>query len=359
MKSPSIIRVVSRPTALVQPYHSPRMGQIASLNARKFSTTPRRLFLDECFVQTHTLLTGVHDMTGLPWAASIPLVAVLVRIVILHPLDIYASKVYGRQLKVSRHMLESKAAIEKKIQQVHRNKSALERQKILNSALLTTWRQLLRQNRAQPWRTFIPFINVPICFTMMETIRRMTGTEDGMPTLMAKSLTALNGQQDPGPGTTDEMIPLEPSLATQGMLWFDNLMVPDPSLILPCAISVIIFAMYSSRKGIMDLCAIPGSTLQAASKARAFNLRKNRMLKFGALAVAPATLMFPSAMLLYWISSSLAAVMMGSLARIRYIRSSKLAGKGKPAQDAPKSKPKMQEFRGPTIQDLRGPKKKK
>ncbi|KAL9066146.1 MAG: hypothetical protein Q9161_007739 [Pseudevernia consocians] len=83
---------------------------------------------------------------------------------------------------------------------------------------------LRTQAQAQCLTTIVSFIKVPIWFTVMETIRRMTGTEDGMLGLTAKSLTALKGKQHPGPGTADELIPIEPSLATEGILWFDDLM---------------------------------------------------------------------------------------------------------------------------------------
>ena len=39
---------------------------------------------------------------------------------------------------------------------------------------------------------------------------------------------------------------MEPSLATEGISWFDNLISPDPSLILPFALSGILFLLYRS-----------------------------------------------------------------------------------------------------------------
>ena len=52
---------------------------VSPLSARKFSASTRRPFLDECLLGTHTLISGVHNMTGLPWAATIPLTAFLAR----------------------------------------------------------------------------------------------------------------------------------------------------------------------------------------------------------------------------------------------------------------------------------------
>lgn len=360
MKSRSIFRIVSRPTVFIKPYHQPKILQTATLNVRKFSATPRRPFLDECLVQTHTFISAIHDMTGLPWAASIPLVAVLVRLVILHPLHIYGGIVYERQVKLYFQLAESRIGLEKKIKQEHSNKSERDRQEIQAREVVRIWRKMVKQNRAQTWRSYFVWIKIPVWFTMMETIRRMTGTEDGMLNLTTKSLTALKGKQDPGPATTDGLIPMEPSLATEGMLWFNDLMMPDSSLILPFALSGIIFAGYSLGRGTLGFRPPPGSTLEHASRVLHLNLRKRRMLKFGALLAGPATLMFPSAMLLYWIPSTLAAVMLGSFRpRTLFYRMIMPSGKGEPGGNKHRSKPKMQEFRGPTMQDLRDQKKKK
>lgn len=66
-----------------------------------------------------------------------------------------------------------------------------------------------------------------------------------MLSLIGKSLAALEGTENPELITTDGVVPIEPSLATEGMLWFDNLMVPDFTGILPFAVSGIVYAMYS------------------------------------------------------------------------------------------------------------------
>lgn len=219
MTSPRIFRVASRPITLAKSHHPPKFNQVAPTNARKFSTTPRRQFLDECLVQTHSLLTGIHDISRLSWATSIPLVAFLVRIVILHPLGKYSRHVCRKQSKAYLQLSESRLALEKKIEREHRNKSTLERQNIQHREMRATWKQLLRQNRAQHWRTYTTLVKIPIWYLIMETIRQMTGTEEGMLNLAIKPLAALREkQQDPDPSTTpdEQLIPIEPSLATEG-----------------------------------------------------------------------------------------------------------------------------------------------
>ena len=365
MKPPSVLRVMPRPKTSTRPYHRPKIGRIAALNARRFSaTTPRRLFLDECLVQTHTFISGVHDMTGLPWAATIPLVAILVRIVILNPLHAYCNWAFEKQCKRFSQLEESRIAIEKKVQQQHGHKSPLERQQIQNREVNYMRTQVIKQIRPQLWGAWIAaYVKIPMWFTMMETIRRMTGSEDGMLNLAAKSLIPVKAKQNARSGTMDELILTEPSLATEGMLWFDDLMIPDPSLILPFALSGIIFYMFSSGRGTTRFREL-GATPERPPPVLSWTGSKNRALKFGAILVGPATLMFPSAMLLYWISSSLAAVIWPSLPLIRFIRfirmrMTKATSKGKPDENKHKSKPKMQEYHFPTMKDLRNQRKKK
>lgn len=196
----------------------------------------------------------------------------------------------------------------------------------------------------------------------METIRRMTGTEDGMLDLAMKSLPSLTSTQTPAPSTMDAWVPMEPSLASEGMLWFDDLMIPDPFYMLPWVVTGMLYIMFSTRRGTVGRCPLPGGETQA----RSYNDWMKKKQNLGALAVAPATFMFPSAMLLYWFSSTLAAVavgylpyLWGMLPRICFIRVRKSLGKGKPGEDKQNPKPKMQEFRGPTMEDLRSQKQKK
>ena len=347
MKPPIMFRIASRPIALLRPYHRPTMAPLAALSARKFSASTRRPFLDECLLGTHTLISGVHNMTGLPWAATIPLTAFLVRIFILLPLSVYTGRIRARMWRLYPRLVEARTAIEKDVRQQHGNKSQQVRQKIQDEEVKTAWNRMKYENGIQPWRTRILYIHVPISFTIMETIRRMTGTEDGILSLIGKSFAALEGKENPGLSTTDEVIPIEPSLATEGMLWFDNLMIPDSTWILPFALSGIMYTMYSYSAGCIHSCPPPWATLDHANRVESSNLQRLKYKKFGSLAIVPATLMFPSAMLLYWFSSTLATVTVGYRHEIwgmllRAVRKSPATNE--PDEDKQKSKPPTEKY---------------
>lgn len=365
MKSPIVLRIVSRPLLLdhLKPYQRPNLVQLAALNARKFSTTTRRPFLDECLALTHTLITGIHDTTGLSWAATIPLTAFLVRVVIVLPAHIYVTRVNSKRWLLGPRFELSRIAIEKKVRQDHRDKSEQELQEIQDIEGARLWARMVKQSRAQPWRTNIAYINVPIWFTIMEAFRRMTGTEDGMLSLITKPLTALQGKQNPGLGAMDGWMPTEPSLATQGMLWFGNLLIPDPTMILPVALSGIMFAMYSVRGSSFTLRPRPHATPEQAARVQSFNQWKDRTLKLGALAVGPATLMFPSAMVFYWFSSTLAATaeayLWNKLPRIIIIGTWKSPEKSKPGEEKKKPTRQVEEPCPPTMKDIINQRKKR
>ena len=313
MKCPKIFPFMSRPTALVRPYHPRDIGPRASLRPRDFSATPRRPFVDECLVGTHTIITAVHESTGLSWALTIPLLAFLVRIVILTPIEVYNRRVGEKQVEIARQLEGSRSAIEKDIQQKHKGENPVELRKIQNMTFHKVRKDLEKQNGAQSWRSGVLVVKCPIWLTMMETMRRMTGTEDGMSSLVATSLTTLKGKQYPEPGTADDLIPLEPSLATEGIFWFDNLMVPDPLLILPFAMSML--AIFSIDRYFTGVKALPGSPPKAAMMYFYLSYRWKRCLQLGALLLWPGTLLFPSAMLLYCISTNLATVVVRPVVR--------------------------------------------
>ena len=101
MKPAIMLRIASRPMSLLKPYHPPKIVPLATLSARNFTASTRRPFLDECLLGTHTLISGVHNMTGLPLAATIPLIAFLVRALTMLPTEKYYPPT-GKQLSKQR-----------------------------------------------------------------------------------------------------------------------------------------------------------------------------------------------------------------------------------------------------------------
>ena len=146
MKPPSVLRVLSRPTALLKPHHSPKIAQLPALDARKFTVTTRRPFLPECLSQTHTLISGLHGMTGLPWVATIPLFAFLVRTVIHLPLGAYCYKLEVKRLKLYK---ESRIAVDSRTERRARRNVKGSRTK-LSTSCGDEWSSRTKYNSGNP-----------------------------------------------------------------------------------------------------------------------------------------------------------------------------------------------------------------
>lgn len=158
-------------------------------------------------------------------------------------------------------------------------------------------------------------MQLPVFLVVIETLRKMCGMHGGLLGLFSEwyfkpaeiSLEhGIEGWAD-GPlqpstlpfkqADHSVVIPFEQSLATEGALWFPDLLVPDPLLILPFALS-----------GTMFFNIYYQSTLAKGTTESKWQARIQNILKIVALAVGPLTLNVPSGILLFWISSSLCAV---------------------------------------------------
>ncbi|KAL8914265.1 MAG: hypothetical protein Q9172_007127 [Xanthocarpia lactea] len=95
------------------------------------------------------------------------------------------------------------------------------------------------------------------------------------------------------------VVPIEPSFATEGVLWFPDLLAPDPHLFLPFILSLTLFA---------NIIHVEKTANKLGTAQTAFRRRLGNSFKIVALAVGPMTLSMPSAIHVYWISSSVFAM---------------------------------------------------
>jgi inner membrane protein COX18 len=169
------------------------------------------------------------------------------------------------------------------------------------------------------WKNYLPLMQLPIWLLMVETLRGMAGTRKGLlgmmlpagiagdvneldttPELAAAGIpeAGIVGAELIGEKSIVEVVmPVEPSLATEGILWFPDLMAADPMLLLPFILSGTLFLnIYSGQRR-----GIPGVAMTRA------RIRMMRALGVVALAVGPLTLQMPTAVLLYWVSSGMLA----------------------------------------------------
>jgi mitochondrial inner membrane protein COX18 len=274
--------------------------------------------IETLLASTHTLLTSIHSTTYLPWCYTIPLSALLLRLSLTLPLTIYTRLAIQQRLSLQ-PLLQ---AWSHQIRKQNMAKSAH-----MGPAIVYRDTEIdVREKRGQIysrwgcglWRNWLPAMQLPIWLLMVETLRGMAGTRKGLLGLMlpagiagdvneldAAPELAAAGMPEAGFGAelvgeksvVEVVVPVEPSLATEGMLWFSDLMAADPMLLLPFMLSGTLFLnIYSGQQR-----GIPGVAMTQ------WRIRMMRALGVVALAAGPLTLQMPTAMLLYWVSSGLLA----------------------------------------------------
>ena len=143
-----------------------------------------------------------------------------------------------------------------------------------------------------------PLLQFPIFYTFAETIRRMSGARSSLLGMIVEKLPNTSEGGDNVGAIAQTSTPsefyLEPSMASEGALWYENLAAADPTHNLSFILSATTFAhvWWSSRE---------------ATSLRSKVVR--RLLLSGAVLILPLTLNLPSAVLLFWLSSTCGAIL--------------------------------------------------
>jgi mitochondrial inner membrane protein COX18 len=249
---------------------------------------------------------GIHGaLGGLPWAYAIPLTAVAVRLVLL-PNALANRSAQQRYLNIqpllqawlvkNKHIIYLEHAHNKDANFLRRTLAKAQRQR--KEELVERW--------ACGWfkRTSNIFISLPIFFSIMEVFRRMAGLDQMFFSQLINrivpervdSAVISAWKKIAGVGPDAQSV-VEQSFATEGMLWFPNLMVPDPTGYLSGIVMGLNVAnvWWSSRK-----------SRRARGGSRINKIQGGfRVVVMGVMVlIYPLTLNMPAALLLYWGSSS-------------------------------------------------------
>ena len=277
---------IARPTASIRQFHAsqPKQSEV----------------LDICMSQAHNVFASIHDIIGLPWVLALPLTAFLVRLCLITPFNIYSLVNVRRQIALQPLVYAWSRPIALRVIKEYGTKDENYQEKMIKKALRGKRRELYKRFGIKRWPTFAPFINFPIWLVFMETIRRMCGTHDGLLGLFAKTFNNSKGDDAEvilSPIETNFISAYhEPSMAIEGALWFPDLLVPDPMLILPFALSACFYATIVQQNQ---------KIVKRTGALTKWQGRRSRISKLVVLAIGPLTLHLPSAMLVYWMASSL------------------------------------------------------
>jgi inner membrane protein COX18 len=291
---------------------------------------------------TQDVIVALHSATGTSWALTIPLFAVGVNLLFRLPFNIYTQRFIPRQSRAvpllqamaSRIMRDAPRA------PVSRGELGALNKKRLRKEMDRVFGAL----GLQKWKLYAPWLGIPFWLLGIEGIRRLCGASKGLlGLLMGKDAAASPGPEDVGgaPNTSMSSPMLDVNdavsagqsafssdtmavsdlannaahgLATEGMLWFTNLTVPDPQLILPFAVSAMMFVSVASsdsntyRKLVRILSNRSGPEVVDEKDLVKLGGEKRgwlrRCLLVLCVVIGPATLHLPAAVHLYWVTST-------------------------------------------------------
>ena len=325
-------------------------------------------------------MTLVHAQ--IPWYAAIPVSAFLLRGALvtsfgsgarslmaryigLHPLRQALAR--QKHVEVMRRRLTNKEGGARTLQEV--KKRAMGEVKTVVAELDSRWKVTLK---GQVGWTLLQF---PVFIAMAELVRKMCGARDGLLELVASALDTVKvtvkgwfgGAADPTDpldaspttmtdvmGTTEALsapdalsvastlqdtTPLsnveglatspffEPSLATEGMLWFPNLILPDPFL--PFFVSGLMFSnIYFTKNTLKTEKTWPNA------------IRRSLLLL--SLSIGPLCQGLPAGLMLYWASSTTSVIIWNKWLDWKYPAPNDFTNCKRPLQMPPALKSKNQ-----------------
>jgi inner membrane protein COX18 len=240
---------------------------------------------------------------GLPWYAAIPVSALIVRGLVVLTLGSRVRENTGRY--VALHPLRKAISIgirdrlsrkggftSPKHGQIAISRAVKQSNKELDNRWTCSLRGQLGWSVAQ----------LPIFMIMQDVLRRMTAALEGLWGMALNSVGLNKSQLTEGRAYSTDIANnpwFEPSLANEGMLWFPDLLVPDPTGILPYAVSVVMLANIALSNN------TPTSPKAKSSWQR--NLRITMMC--AAASIGPLCQGLPASLMLYWLSSSCSAML--------------------------------------------------
>lgn len=285
---------------------------------RHFHPTRPSPFVHEVLAASSSFLHGVHTLTGLPWVLSLPLSAVIVRMSIGLPLQIYTKTRARREQDMSPLLLSWFEHDRRAIMQDALDRRppmtplqvAIEQRKRMRER-----RRLLRKRWNVPsYYPYVNFLSIPVWIAVMDSLRQMSGISQGLIMYLTNILTRLPAETVAflaGPDLKLAMPPettslaLEASMASEGALWFQNLLAGDPTGVLPALLTLsVIMNVRTGWKApkFEDLDKLP-----SGESAKQFSLKLLRLF-IQVLAVyigaSAYVLQMPTALMLYWITSS-------------------------------------------------------
>jgi mitochondrial inner membrane protein COX18 len=262
----------------------------------------------------------VHHAAGAPWVLAIPIVALGVRTIsipVVHVL-LHMKKVreaptttFARALS---HQLAVDASRERHIDHPSRK------------LMLTIWHSLLdgkygslRVRRRLYWTAAVT--QVSLWLVMSETLRCMIGMHYGLFGMLLAGIGLAPTPTGPSSMFHGQLCPhlIQPSIATEGILWFSDLTVPDPTACLSVVFAGLSFLAFKAFTTVRYDPYNPATTysrlMSKRQKLAYYALKTRPFLPYTSILILPLTIKVPAALLLYWITSMASAMLVNKALR--------------------------------------------
>lgn len=218
-------------------------------------------------------LLYVHDITGLPWWATIVATTIVIRTGMTLPLTVYQNYILAKvenislELKDMVNELKKETAIAKKAYNLTDKQATI----LFKRSLKKQWQNLIVRDNCHPLKaTLLIWFQIPVWVCMSFALRNLVYIFNGNPAAMVTFM----------------------ELSAGGIGWIPNLTEPDHSWILPVAF------------GLTNLTIIEIQRLSKLRQpSRLYNVFTNVFRVF-TIVMIPVAANVPSCMCLYWMTSS-------------------------------------------------------
>jgi mitochondrial inner membrane protein COX18 len=227
--------------------------------------------------QVQTMLETIHEVSGLPWWATICASTILFRTAITLPLSVYQNKIFARLENIGQEMKDLVPEMKKETAIAIRQFKWTEEEakKAYMRSMKKQYSMRIVRDNCHPFKSSVViWAQLPMWLGLSMALRNMSS---------ATEFSSLESQ----------ITLLE--LSVGGFLWIPNLTYPDSSWILPVFL------------GLVNLAIIE---LQVANRL-AKNVEANKLQKFMtyffrgiSIVMVPVAATVPSCMSLYWTTSS-------------------------------------------------------
>lgn len=283
-----------------------RIATFKHSQIRQFHPTRPNRIVNEVLDAAATLIHGVHSVTGLPWYASIPLTALIVRTFVGLPLQIITRVNARREADIKPLIHSWRVHYMKKERPLQRQEDKAALQQAAKQLKAQT-RHLKKRWKVMPFYRIISVLQIPVWLAVMESLRGMSGNESGL----VPRVLSLIEMIEPGNRSAESIhLTVEPTLANEGALWFPDLLAGDPTGTLTVVLALSI--LLNVRKGWNTIPMLEMADMPRLQMFQATTFRSLRVcIQIMALHLG-ATGFFhpiPAALALYWISSTSIATM--------------------------------------------------